>query len=202
MTRTRTLTILLSALFLFVLVAVASPVAAAGDAKGAPPGALTAPAAVPKAVAASQAPDAAAPAVAGAPSAAPAATGSSADKVVEDYLKAMQGQRFAESYGYVSKTLKAGKNQEEWAKEQQYIVQMGEVKIFGFRVFPAAIQADGTARVPNILKSQDKYLNQLGLDEYELYDLVKEDGQWKIDQQTLVEGAERSQYFPGDAVQP
>ncbi|MBI5506922.1 MAG: hypothetical protein HY899_19215 [Deltaproteobacteria bacterium] len=127
---------------------------------------------------------------------------SSPDKIVTAYLEAMQGQRFAESYGYVSKTLKAGKSQEEWAKEQQYIVQMGEVKIFGFKVFPAAIQTDGTARVPNILKSQDKYLNQLGLDEYELYELVKEDGQWKIDQQTLVEGADRGEYFPEDAVQP
>jgi hypothetical protein len=52
------------------------------------------------------------------------------------------------------------------------------------------------AKVPNILKSQDKFLNQLGLDEYELYELVREDGTWRIDQQTLVEGPERSEYFP------
>ena len=30
--------------------------------------------------------------------------------------------------------------------------------------------------VPNILSSQDKFLNQLGVEEYELYTLVKEDG--------------------------
>jgi hypothetical protein len=30
-----------------------------------------------------------------------------------------------------------GKSREEWAKEQQYIVEVGEVKIFDFKVFPA-----------------------------------------------------------------
>ncbi|HYC53857.1 MAG TPA: hypothetical protein VEL28_02850 [Candidatus Binatia bacterium] len=134
---------------------------------------------------------------------APAATapaGKTPEQTVEGYLKAMQDQKFGDAYELVSKALKAGKSKEEWSKEQQYIVQMGEVKIFGFKVFPAAVAADGTAKVPNILKSQDKFLNQLGLDEYELYELVKEDGAWKIDNQTLVEGAERSEYFPADAV--
>lgn len=205
----------MASVLLPVLILFAVP-AAAEEVKGALPGAISGqpPAPAPGAAAAepskaaSAAGSGAAAAVPSAATASPDATApapapdTSADKVVEAYLKAMQGQRFAESYAYVSKTLKAGKSQEEWAKEQQYIVQMGEVKIFGFRVFPAAVQADGTARVPNILKSQDKYLNQLGLDEYELYELVKEDGQWKIDQQTLVEGADRAEYFPEDAVQP
>ena len=134
--------------------------------------------------------------------AAPAAASPAArtpEQTVEAYLKAMQEQKFADAYELVSKAHAAGKSKEEWAKEQQYIVQMGEVKIFGYKVFPAAVAADGTAKVPNILKSQDKFLNQLGLDEYELYELVKENGQWRIDNQTLVEGAERSEYFPADA---
>jgi hypothetical protein len=92
--------------------------------------------------------------------------------------------------------LRGGKDREEWAKEQKYIVEVGEVKIFEFKVFPARDVTADKARVPNILKSQDKYLNQLGLDEYELYDLLKEDGQWRIDQQTLVEGADKDAYFP------
>lgn len=120
------------------------------------------------------------------------------DEVVKSYLKAMQEQRFADAYQYVSKTLRAGKSQEEWAKEQQYVMQMGEVKIIDFKVYPAIISADGLARVPNVLKSQDKFLNQLGLDEHEIYELVKEDGQWKIDQQTLAEGADRAEYFPDE----
>lgn len=121
------------------------------------------------------------------------------DKVVSSYLKAMQEQRFKDAYQYVSTTLRAGKGVDEWAKEQQYVMQMGEVKIIDFKVYPAIVGSDGIARVPNILKSQDKFLNQLGLDEHELYELIKENGVWRIDQQTLAEGADRAEYFPDDA---
>jgi hypothetical protein len=117
------------------------------------------------------------------------------DQAVTKYLEAMQGQKFEEAYDYVSTGLRGGKSKEEWAKEQQYIAQMGEVKIFGFQVFKPVVEGE-KARVPNILKSQDKFLNQLGLDEYELYELVREEGAWRIDQQTLVEGSERAEYFP------
>ena len=121
----------------------------------------------------------------------------SPEETVKGYLKAMQEQKFPDAYDYVSSTLRGGKGREEWAKEQQYIVQMGEVKIFGYKVYPAEIVGE-TAKVPNILKSQDKYLNQLGLDEHEVYTLIKEDGAWRIDQQMLVEGADRSEYFPDE----
>lgn len=120
----------------------------------------------------------------------------SPDDTVRQYLSAMQAHRFNDAYDLVSKALRGGKDREEWAKEQKYIVEVGEVKIFEFKVFPARDVTADKARVPNILKSQDKYLNQLGLDEYELYDLLKEDGQWRIDQQTLVEGADKDAYFP------
>ena len=117
------------------------------------------------------------------------------DETVNKYLSAMQGQRFSEAFDYVSIGLRGGKDREAWSKEQQYIVQMGEVKIFGFKTFKPVI--DGAkAKVPNILKSQDKFLNQLGLDEYEIYELIKEEGAWRIDQQTLVEGPEKDEYFP------
>jgi hypothetical protein len=133
------------------------------------------------------------------PAPAPAAAELTPDKVVENYLKAMQAKNFTEAYKYVSNTLKAGKNLELWSKEQQYIMDMGEVKIIDFKVYPAIIGKDGVARVPNILKSQDKFLNQLGLDEHEIYEVIKEDGAWKIDQQTLAEGEDRAEYFPEDA---
>ncbi len=115
---------------------------------------------------------------------------------VSGYLGAMQAHEFDKAFDFVSSTMTAGKDREEWAKEQQYIVEMGEVKIFGFQTFDAVQVTDTNAKVPNILKSQDKFLNQLGLDEYELYELLKEEGGWKIDNQTLVEGAERAEYFP------
>ena len=117
------------------------------------------------------------------------------DQTVTKYLEAMQGQRFSEAYDYVSKGLRGGKDRDAWSKEQQYIVQMGEVKIFGFKVFKPIMEGE-KAKVPNILKSQDKFLNQLGLDEHEVYELIKEDGAWRIDQQTLVEGPEKDEFFP------
>ena len=122
--------------------------------------------------------------------------GRSPEDTVSGYLSAMQGHRFNEAYDYVSSTLRAGKPREVWAKEQQYIIQLGEVKILEFKVFPVVMMGD-KARVPNLLKSQDKFLNQLGLDEHELYDLIREEGDWRIDQQTLVQGAEKEEYFGG-----
>src|SRR5690349_3685035 len=120
---------------------------------------------------AAEEPAAAKPAAPAAAAPAPAAAGElTPDKVVENYLKAMQAKNFTEAYKYVSNTLKAGKTLELWSKEQQYIMDMGEVKIIDFHVYPAIIGKDGVARVPNILKSQDKFLNQLGLDEHELYE--------------------------------
>ena len=115
--------------------------------------------------------------------------------VVESYLQSMKDHEFSKAYDFVSEALKGGKDREEWSKEQQAVVQFGEVKIFGFQVFEATMEGE-KAKVPNILKSQDKYLNQLGLDEYELYELIREDDAWVIDQQTLVEGPEREEYFP------
>ena len=120
--------------------------------------------------------------------------GLSPEETVRSYLSALQGSRFAEAYDYVSSAMTRGKDREVWAKEYQYIVQLSEIKIFDFKVFPAVIVGD-KARVPNILKSQDKYLNQLGLDEYEIYELIRENDSWRIDQQTLVQGGEREEYF-------
>jgi hypothetical protein len=117
------------------------------------------------------------------------------EQTVTGYLTAMKDHRFNDAYNFVSTTLRAGKSREEWAKEQQYIVEVGQVKIFGFQVMKAETQGE-TSKVPNILKSQDKYLNQLGLDEYELYTLIREEEEWRIDQQTLIEAPERSEYFP------
>jgi hypothetical protein len=61
---------------------------------------------------------------------------------------------------------------------------------------PGKIEGE-KAIVPNILSSQDKYLNQLGVEEYDLYTLLKEGGAWKVDhQQEVVEQSEIAQWFP------
>jgi len=122
------------------------------------------------------------------------AAAASPEETVRGYLKAMQEQKYDQAYKYVSKGMAGNKDAETWAKEQKYIMQTAEVKIFKYEVFPAKIEGD-KAKVPNILSSQDKFLNQLGADEYELYTLVKENDEWKIDQQELVEKSDQPKWF-------
>lgn len=119
----------------------------------------------------------------------------SPEDTVRRYLTALQDQKFDQAYELVSQGMRGGKTKEAWMKEQQYILQMSEAKIFGFKIFPAKVEGD-KAKVPNILSSQDKFLNQLGVDEYEIYTLVKEDGTWKVDQQQIAEGQELETLFP------
>ena len=69
-----------------------------------------------------------------------------------------------------------------------------DVKIFDFTVYPGKVEGE-KAQVPNILESQDRFVNTLGLTEYELYTLVREDGAWKVDAQILVEPSDRRSGF-------
>ena len=76
--------------------------------------------------------------------------------------------------------------------------QMSDAKIFSYKVYPGKVEGN-LARVPNILSSQDKFLNQLGVGEHELYTLIREDGRWKIDQQVLLDKADQAKWFPAEA---
>ena len=104
-------------------------------------------------------------------------------------------------YGLVSKAMRQGKDKEVYVKESKALMAFADVKIFNFTVYPAKVQGD-TAQVPNILESQDKFVNTLGLTEYELYTLVKEDGGWRVDQQLLIETPDVPKWFPKDAKKP
>ncbi|MGH7821555.1 MAG: hypothetical protein ACREQ9_17460 [Candidatus Binatia bacterium] len=124
------------------------------------------------------------------------------EETVREYLQALQDQNFARTYELVSEGMKKDRNtgqprsKEAWIKESQYVVQFSEAKIFEFQVFPGKVEGEKSF-VPNILSSQDKFLNQLGADEHELYTLVKEGGRWKIDQQELVvDSAGIEKWFP------
>jgi Domain of unknown function (DUF4878) len=126
----------------------------------------------------------------------------SPEETLKQYLGAIQSQNFDKAYDLVSKAMKTDrktgqvKNKEVWTKESQYIFAFSEAKIFDFKVLPGKIEGD-KAMVPNILSSQDKFLNQLGVEEYELYTLVKEGGAWKVDQQQeVVEHADIAKWFP------
>jgi hypothetical protein len=132
----------------------------------------------------------------------------SPEDTLKRYLTATQNQQFDKAYEVVSKAMKTDrktgqvKPKEVWVKESQYIFSFSEAKIFDFQIGKAKIEGD-KAIVPNVLSSQDKFLNQLGVEEYELYTLVKEEGAWKVDQQQeIVESAEIAKWFPKKAATP
>ena len=74
------------------------------------------------------------------------------------------------------------------------MMQMAEVKIFEFQVYPGKIEGD-KAYVPNVLSSQDKFLNQLGVVEHELYTLLQ--GRRALEDQPT---ADRRAQRPGQVV--
>ena len=119
----------------------------------------------------------------------------SPEETVRRYLQAVKDGKFDEAYDLVSKDMRRGKDKEVWVKEQKAGMAFAEVNIFAFHVQPAKVDGD-KVQVPNILDSQDRFVNQLGLTEYELYTLVKEDGGWKVDQQMIVEPPDVPKWFP------
>src|SRR5262245_11937035 len=114
----------------------------------------------------------------------------SPEDVVRRYLQATKAEKFDQAYDLVSKAMRQGKG-----KESRAMMGYADVKIFDFTVYPGKIEGD-KAQVPNVLESQDRFVNTLGLTEYELYTLVREDGGWKVDSQILVEPAEQAKWFP------
>src|SRR5262245_27105168 len=114
---------------------------------------------------------------------------------VRRYLGALKSGDFDAAYDVVSKAMKQGKAREVWVKEQKAGMSFADVTIFDFQVYPGKIEGE-EARVPNVLSSQDRFVNQLGLTEYELYTLVREDGAWKVDSQIIVEPGDVPKWFP------
>ena len=121
----------------------------------------------------------------------------SPEETLRMYLEALKSMDFGTAYDLSTKAMTQGKDRETWVVEMKYLFQLSEVKIFEFKVFPAKITKE-KALVPNILTSQDKFLNQLAAPEYELYTLLREDGRWKVDRQTIVDPQDLSKWFPGE----
>ena len=119
----------------------------------------------------------------------------SPEDVVRRYLTALKAEKFGDAYELVSKAMRQGKGKEEYVKEAQAMMGFADVKIFDFTVYPGKVEGE-KALVPNVLESQDRFVNTLGLTEYELYTLIREDGKWKVDSQILIEPAEQPKWFP------
>jgi hypothetical protein len=123
------------------------------------------------------------------------ATDATPEDTVRRYLRALKDGKFADAYEVISKAMKQGKDREVWVKEQRVMMTAADVKIFEFTVYPGKVEGE-VAHVPDVLSSQDRFVNTLGLTEYELYTLVKEDGAWKVDQQVIVEPPDVPKWFP------
>jgi methanogenic corrinoid protein MtbC1 len=119
----------------------------------------------------------------------------SPEETVKRYLQAVKDTKFEAAYDLISRAMRGGKDRDAFAKEQREGMVWADVKIFSFEVGTGKVEGD-KAFVPNVLSSQDKFVNQLGLTEYELYTLVKEDGAWKVDQQVIVEPPDIPKWFP------
>jgi hypothetical protein len=118
------------------------------------------------------------------------------EDVVKRYLTAMQKGDFKTAYGELTPEMRGNLDEEKWVVQQTLVMKLGEVQIDSFEIFPAKIQGE-KAIVPNLLKSKDKYINQTGANEYELYTLVRgTEAGWKIDQQQLVETDAVGEWFP------
>ena len=111
------------------------------------------------------------------------------------FLSAMQNQEFEDAYDLASKGMKRGRSKQTWSAEKRRLFQASEAKIFDFVVQRAKVE-DDVAVVPTVTTSQDKFLNQLGVEEHELYVLVREAGAWKVDRQEPVERSELAKWFP------
>lgn len=122
----------------------------------------------------------------------------SPEDTIRAYLSAMKAMDFETVYDLSSKAAAQGKDRKTWAAEMKYVFQLSEVKIFEFKVFPAKVTGD-KAFVPNILISQDKFLNQLGAPEHEIYTLLLEGDEWKVDRQIIVDRKDLPKWFPGES---
>ena len=119
----------------------------------------------------------------------------SPEEVLLRFLSAMQNQSFEEAYDLASKGMKRGRSKEAWSAEKRQLFQASEAKIIDFALRRAKVDGD-VAVVPSVTASRDKFLNQFGVEEHELYVLVKEGDAWKVDRQEVVERSDLAKWFP------
>jgi hypothetical protein len=122
-----------------------------------------------------------------------------------NYLEAMQERRFIDAFKFVSNSMTDGRSNMDWAELQDMFYTGGGVIIFGIDVRHAMatdsdIDCVSAAIVPNVLKSRDNFNNQ-GITEFELYTVVRIDGQWLVDsQETLFDQPDVDKWFPGEII--
>ena len=123
----------------------------------------------------------------------------SPEETLRRFLSAMQSEQYQAAYDLASRGMKRGRSTEVWAEAMRNLLQPSQAQIREFEVFPGKIEGE-KAIVPTIMSSQDKFLHNFGVEERELYRLVKEDGAWKVDgQEGVVSSEEMAKWFPKPA---
>lgn len=117
-------------------------------------------------------------------------------EVVEQYINALKAYEFKTAYVLVSKDMRQEMGQAQWANVHKEMFTGADVKILSHQTFPA-VYKDTKAIVPNWIIASDKILNKDGAKEFEIYTLVKEGDEWRIDNQELLfESEELDRWFP------
>jgi hypothetical protein len=121
---------------------------------------------------------------------------------VLNYIAAMKEGRFEDAYRFVTATMTDSQSATDWALQQSNMFKIAKVVINkidvrrGHRDLKNIFMCAADAKVSNVLHASD-VLNNQGSMEFEIYNLVQDDGEWKIDsQETLFEEAEIYQWFP------
>ncbi len=125
---------------------------------------------------------------------------------VVGYITAMKENRFEDAYQFVTATMTDGKPVAQWAAPQRQMFERGGVTIGEVDVRAAKREMiDATtcaprAKVPNVLHAGD-VLNNQGSTEFEVYNVVLEGEQWKIDsQESLYREPAIREWFPNDKI--
>jgi len=125
---------------------------------------------------------------------------------VEGYVTSMKEHRFEDAYKYVTQTMTDGKPVAEWAALQKKMFELGGVTIGKIDVRDAKREMENEttcaprAKVPNVLHAGD-VLNNQGSTEFEVYNVVLDGEQWKIDsQETLFDEPAIREWFPDDPI--
>jgi hypothetical protein len=117
------------------------------------------------------------------------------------YLTAMHEHRFADAYDHVGDGMTDGRSRDDWAALQARAYGPGKVQIYGVDARAPMVDGDDAACaaravVPNLLSARDR-LNEHGAVEFELYHVVRQDGQWRVDgQETLFDDPAIRRWFP------
>ncbi|MGH7409358.1 MAG: hypothetical protein ACREKF_15305, partial [Candidatus Methylomirabilales bacterium] len=108
--------------------------------------------------------------------------------VVREYLSAVQGGDFAKAYDLVTERLRDGLSRDNWAgRLEGQVADRGRAKILFMRVHPAILKGD-EATVVASFRLETPNGRKVAK---ETYNLLRENGRWRIDAIKVYEAPEQ-----------